>query len=185
MGVLRLVPIFCGTQTDLLGPLAERLEGVFHLPVELSAPSFDPEEAFDPSRGQHNSRVFLAQLLEDSTPETDRVLGVTSVDLFIPVLTFVFGEAQLDGRAAVVSTHRLANELYGLPADRDLLFDRLTKEAIHELGHTFNLVHCHHDRCVMASSNYVEEIDLKSERFCDRCWEELRLPSPLPPRPAR
>jgi archaemetzincin len=173
MGVLRLVPIFCGTQADLLPPLTEKLAAVFRLRVEIEPPGFDPERAFDPSRGQHNSRIFLAQLLEDTPPEVDRVLGVTSVDLFIPVLTFVFGEAQLDGRAAVVSTHRLAAELYGLPANPPGLFERLTKEAIHELGHTYNLVHCFDNRCVMASSTYAEEIDLKSERFCDRCREEL------------
>jgi len=195
MVVLQIVPIFCGTQSDLLEPLAERLEVVFRLPVEQQPPSFDPEEAFDASRGQHNSRVLLAQLLGDAPPQAHRVLGVTSVDLFIPVLTFVFGEAQLDGRAAVVSTHRLANELYGLAANPPLLFERLTKEAIHELGHTFDLVHCPDNRCVMASSNYVEEIDLKSERFCDRCWEALEeslvaatqpvTPHPPPATPAR
>jgi hypothetical protein len=64
------------------------------------------------------------------------VLGIAGVDLFIPILTYVFGEAQLAGRAAVVSTYRLDNALYGLPANHRLLLDRLAKEAIHELGHT-------------------------------------------------
>jgi archaemetzincin len=86
----------------------------------------------------------------------------------------VFGEAQLDGPAAVVSFHRLANEVYGLPPDPARFFARLCKETVHELGHTFNLIHCHDDRCVMASSTYVEGIDLKSERFCTTCQRSLR-----------
>jgi archaemetzincin len=170
---LRLVPIYCGSQAQLLAPLAEHLRDTFGTAIDVRPPDFDPELAFDPSRGQYNSRLLLTNLLRDLPAETSRVLGVTGVDLFIPVLTFVFGEAQLDGRAAVVSTHRLANELYGLPPSPGLLFDRLVKEAVHELGHTFDLVHCRADRCVMISSTYVEEIDLKSAQFCDRCRARL------------
>lgn len=172
MSTLRLVPIYCGEHADLLRPLSSRLERIFGFTVEEHAPAFDPELALDPARGQYNSRVLLAQLLR--AEHDDPVLGVTSVDLFIPVLTFVFGEAQLGGRAAVVSTHRLQNELYGLPRNRALFFDRLVKECVHELGHTRGLVHCRHDRCVMLSSNYVEQVDLKSERFCESCWEVVR-----------
>jgi archaemetzincin len=173
MGVLRIIPIYCGPLAPLLQPLAERLTQVFGLRVEQHPPGFDPELAFDTSRGQYNSRILLARLLRDSPQDAARVLGVTAVDLFIPVLTFVFGEAQLKGRAATVSTYRLSNELYGLPADPKLLFERLCKEAIHELGHTYNLMHCHQSGCVMLSSTYVEEIDLKSDQFCPSCREML------------
>jgi len=179
---LLLVPIYCGDRSGLVDPLADRLAETFLLRVETRPPSFDPELAFDADRGQYNSRVLLAQLLREpplhhdagnGTPPT-RILGLTNVDLFIAVLTFVYGEAQLDDRAAVVSAYRLDSQLYGLPADRKLLFERLVKEAVHELGHTFGLLHCTDYRCVMASSTYVEEIDLKDEHFCDRCLEQLR-----------
>jgi archaemetzincin len=173
VGVLHLVPIYCGTSRDLLAPLAARLGEVFGLQVEQHPPLFDPELAFDPSRQQYNSRILLAQLLDDGPRSATRVLGVAGVDLFIPVLTYVFGEAQLDGRAAVVSTYRLDSRLYGLPPDRNLLLDRLRKEAIHELGHTYNLVHCHKHPCVMISSTYVDGIDQKSDRFCARCLGHL------------
>lgn len=173
MGVLRLVPIHCGTRAPLLGPLAERLQKTFGLQVRHTPPGFDCEVAFDASRGQYNSRILLAQLLRDTPPDS-RVLGVAGVDLFIPVLTYVFGEAQLGGRAAVVSLHRLDDEIYGLPANPQRLFQRLHKEAVHELGHTFDLVHCHRDRCVMVSSTYVEEIDLKSDLFCAACRGVVR-----------
>ena len=172
--VLRLVPIFCAEQVSLLRPLQARLQRVFGFTVEEHPPGFDPELAFDAGRGQYNSRVLLAQLLRSAHDDGARILGVAGVDLFIPVLTFVFGEAQLDGRAAVVSSHRLHNELYGLPADRDLLFARLVKEAVHELGHTYGLVHCRNGGCVMQVSNYVEEVDIKSDRFCDPCLRLLR-----------
>jgi len=174
MGVLRLVPLHCGTRAPLLGPLGDRLQKVFGLQVQHCPPGFDCEIAFDESRGQYNSRILLAQLLQDTPPGVSRVLGVAGVDLFIPVLTYVFGEAQLGGRAAVVSLHRLDDELYGLPPHPQRLFQRLQKEAVHELGHTFDLVHCHEDRCVMTSSTYVEEIDLKSDAFCAKCLARVR-----------
>ncbi|MHC4219557.1 MAG: archaemetzincin family Zn-dependent metalloprotease [Planctomycetota bacterium] len=183
MGVLHLVPIHCGTYKHLLWPLADRLAQAFGLAVEQHALSFDAETAFDASRGQYNSRVLLAQLLRATPPEATKVLGVTAVDLFIPVLTYVFGEAQLGNRAAVVSTHRLGNELYGLPPDPDLFFERLCKESIHELGHTYSLVHCHNNRCVMTSSTYVENIDLKSDRFCSECLRLIKRDGARPGEP--
>jgi archaemetzincin len=175
--VLQLVPIYCGTSGDLLELLAAELSRMFELQVEQHPPAFDPELAFDASRGQYNSRILLAQLLHHNARPANRVLGVTAVDLFIPVLTYVFGEAQLDGTAAVVSTHRLGTEAYGLEPDEVLSKDRLVKEAVHELGHTFGLVHCPDAGCVMHASTYVEEIDLKSATFCPACVRSVRAAS--------
>jgi len=170
--MLALIPFYCGTRTALLPSLAAELESCFRLPVEQAAPAFDPEESYDTSRGQFNSRILLDLLLRHH-PGPDKLLAVTDVDLFIPVLTFVFGEAQLGGRAAVVSSHRLAPERYGLAPDLALLKTRLIRESIHELGHTFALIHCRDSRCVMASSPQVEGIDLKSSRFCQQCLDQL------------
>lgn len=127
---------------------------------------FDPLVAYDGSRRQYRSTAFLEHL---AAFPGDVVLGVTALDLFVPILTFVFGEALLGGRTAVVSTHRLDPERYGLPRDETLLADRLLKEAVHEIGHCLGLVHCPAQRCVMASSAIAEEIDLKGDVFCPRC----------------
>ncbi len=105
----------------------------------------------------------------DNRPAPWRLLGVTSLDLYIPTLTFVFGEAQLHGPCALVSMHRLRQEFYGLPADPRLAAERLLKEAVHELGHTLGLRHCDDYRCAMAPSHAVEWIDLKSPRLCPAC----------------
>jgi archaemetzincin len=104
-----------------------------------------------------------------------KVLAVSGEDLFIPILTYVFGEAQLGGEFAVVSYHRLQPERYGLAADRNLLLDRLFKESLHELGHTYGLVHCQDQDCVMRTSTYAEDIDLKGGSFCRRCQAALGL----------
>jgi archaemetzincin len=158
----------------LLDDVGNRIAKVFSTKITIRPPRFDPEMAFDSSRGQYHSTAILESLLADGGNGTDHILGVAGIDLFIPILTYVFGEAQLDGRAAVVSTYRLDSSRYGLPGDAPLLRDRLAKEAIHELGHTAGLVHCHHSMCVMRSSTYVEDIDLKSADFCPDCLKELR-----------
>lgn len=146
----------------------------FNVPVSIHThDSIDSAPAFDPRRNQYNSTAVISSVLEQFGGNDQKVLGITGVDLFVPVLMFVFGEAQLDGTAALVSTFRLDETLYGLPANRTLLQERLVKEAIHELGHTFGLIHCHNYDCVMHSSTSVEEIDVKSALLCRSCREIL------------
>ncbi len=173
-GHVDLVPIFLSGSSELLRRLAVAIERTFALPAEVHPPWFDPERAYDPARGQYDSTHLLAALRTSPRPDAARVVGVAAVDLFVPVLTYVFGEAQLGGRAAVLSTHRLRPEVYGLPADEDLVAERAEKEALHELGHTWGLRHCHEPDCVMRASTYVEEIDLKPAGLCERCWEAVR-----------
>jgi archaemetzincin len=154
---------------NLLISLMFVLESSFKIPVVISSNSFSLDGGMDLLREQYNSTWILTELLKSEPEESCRILGVTSVDLFIPVLTYVFGEAQLDGKAAVVSIYRLRDELYGLPKNPEKLKTRLGKEAVHELGHTFGLVHCQDPGCVMYTSTYAEEIDFKSKEFCSSC----------------
>lgn len=174
MPVVHLVPICLPAQAGLLDDVGNRIAKAFATKVTVRPPRFDPEMAFDSSRGQYHSTAILQSLLADSGNGEGRILGIAGVDLFIPILTYVFGEAQLDGRAALVSIYRLDNARYGLPVNALLLSERLAKESIHELGHTAGLVHCHHPVCVMRSSTYVEDIDVKSADFCPDCLKELR-----------
>jgi archaemetzincin len=128
--------------------------------------------ALDPARRQYHSTAILARLQGLDTSGS-HLLGVAADDLYVPVLTFVFGEAQLSGLHAVISAHRLREEFYGLPPNPDLLHERLTKAALHELGHTFGLGHCSQWNCVMASTHAVERLDLKAAAFCRGCLRGL------------
>jgi archaemetzincin len=155
--------------------LISPVQSTFGLSVHVNLTNaIDASFAFDMYRNQYNSTSIISAFVRRFEKHEGKVLGITSVDFFVPVLTYVFGEAQLDGPIAVVSSYRLDDTLYGLPDNPKLLEERLIKEAIHELGHTFGLVHCHDYRCVMHSSTAVEEIDVKSERFCLACEDQLR-----------
>jgi archaemetzincin len=149
--------------------LGQNLSQTFKIETRIRNRSIDLTHVYDSNRNQYHSSGLLFQLIQDPPPETLKILGVTELDLFIPIFTFLFGEAQLKGMGALVSTHRLKNQFYGLPEDEELLKSRLLKECIHELGHTFGLIHCFNLRCVMNTSTYVEDIDQKSANFCKSC----------------
>ena len=168
MKLLQLLPI--GNVDDaLLKDLRPAVGEILSVPCKVLPVRLDPEFAFHGERQQYHSSEILQRMQSFLTPDSWRVLGVAAVDLYIPILTFVFGEAQMNGPCAVLSAHRLRQEFYGLPPDRELFRQRLIKEAVHELGHTLNLTHCEDYRCVMASSHAVEWIDLKESALCANC----------------
>jgi len=155
--------------------LGRALSECFRVPCSTRKDTLDPSFAYDPKRNQFHSTAILASMQPLSNG--NRILAVTGFDLFVPVLTFVFGEAQLAGNCAVVSLHRLREEVYGLPPNSSLQAERLRKEAVHELGHTFGLRHCDNWRCVMTSSHSVEWLDVKTREFCASCRKVISLGS--------
>lgn len=168
MKLLQLLPIG-NLDGELLMDLGPALADTFRMPCEILSPPLDPEFAFHGERQQYHSSELIRRMQGWIKADSWRVLGVTALDLYIPILTFVFGEAQMGGSCAVVSTHRLRQEFYGLPSDRNMLHQRLLKEAVHEIGHTLNLSHCDDYGCVMAPSHAVEWIDLKESTLCAGC----------------
>jgi archaemetzincin len=168
MKLLHILPIG-NVEDGLLKDLRPVVEETFRFPCKVLPVRLDPEFAFHGERQQYHSSEILHRMQSFLTADSWRMLGVSAVDLYIPILTFVFGEAQIGGPCAVISAHRLRQEFYGLPPDGGLFRERVIKEAVHELGHTLNLTHCEDYRCVMASSHAVEWIDLKESALCAAC----------------
>jgi len=153
---------------ELLEHVRFHLAAAFGRPVFLWESPERPRHAYDEKRKQWRTAPILKWLLEQG-PGAGKVLGITDQDLFIPILTYVFGEAQLGGEAAVVSMARLGG---GEGDGRKLLVERLAKEAVHEVGHAFGLVHCGHAHCVMSRSPAVREVDEKAG-LCADCRAHL------------
>ena len=168
MKVLQLLPIG-DCDGRVLEHVGARLGRTVGVPWEVCGRPLDPAFAFHPERQQYHSSEILKAMQDRLERHTWRLLGVTDHDLYIPILTFVFGEAQMGGPCAVVSSHRLRQEFYGLPRDQELMRQRLLKEAVHELGHTLHLTHCDDYRCAMAPSHAVEWIDIKEAELCALC----------------
>ena len=158
---------------EALKTVRERLAEEFDAPVrEAALPGI--EFAFDAGRGQYGSIAALEMVARECPTDALKMLAVTGRDLFIPVLTFVYGQAQLGGRVGVMSLERLRQEFYGLDPDPEIFRERASKEALHEAGHTFGLVHCANRSCAMALATNIRQIDLKRAAFCASCAAELR-----------
>jgi archaemetzincin len=141
----------------------------FSLPARILDPKPLPPHTYHVMRNQYHSTQLLEYLLKDEYTEPFRVLGVTAVDLYIPIFTFVFGEAQLDGRAALISIFRPGGGADGVRPPRALFLDRLTKLGAHELGHTFGLGHCQEEGCLMGFAANLEKLDQKNLTLCKYC----------------
>lgn len=169
-----IILVSCGLfDNKLLKSVARDVSLEFHFPVHIKECSVDIHQFYNPSRRQYDANGLLKMVSDPAPQEALKVIGMLRVDLYIPILTYIFGQASLNGRVGVVSLYRLRNEHYGLEPDYDLLVERFSKVTLHELGHTFGLIHCNNPVCVMRSSTYVEDLDQKNKSFCYRCREEL------------
>jgi archaemetzincin len=158
---------------EIMEELKDRVGGIFQCPAEIKAGFSDLTQAYNPERKQYFSSKLLALLGKAGREE--RVIGIADVDLYVPRLNFVFGEADIASRTAIVSLCRLRQEYYGLAPDEALFLERATKEIVHELGHTFGLGHCPNNKCVMHFSNSLADTDLKEAHLCNKCQPKIIL----------
>lgn len=162
-------------EKGLLEMVVNDVEREFSLPVKIQDGYLDLSEFYDSARRQYDGNKLIKEIDFRFASDTVKILGIFNVDLFIPILTYIFGQAFLNGRAGIASIYRLNNERYGIKADNKIFVDRIRKEVIHELGHTFGLIHCKNPDCVMRSSTYVEDIDQKSHQLCNHCRSNLMI----------
>ncbi len=138
------------------------IEQRFRYPCKVYARINYPDECYVDSRGQYDAACMLAKMFDYPG---FRVVGITDVDLFVMDANFVFGLGARNEKCAIVSTFRLKSAPH-------LLFERMEKEILHELGHTFGLLHCKNS-CVMKFSNTIFDTDTKPAEFCDVCREKI------------
>lgn len=149
---------------ELVKWLAKELEKKFATEVRILPPEKIPETCFDNTRKQFNSTCILY-----SYRAKEKTLLVTSEDIYADHMNFVFGEAEILGKRAIVSYYRLRTQ------DEEIFKQRVLKEAVHELGHVFGLKHCKNPGCVMNFSSCVLEVDKKTSSFCSRCFSKIKI----------
>lgn len=158
---LDLIPM---GRTDMtaISVIAANLQAILGLNTRIIPVQPEPEHAFLARRGQYDAGKILHALA--AIPEGSRLrLAVVSVDIYTPILTFVFGESQLGGKAAVVSLFRTKCE------NPEKFYNRAAKIAIHEIGHLLGIVHCRTPDCLMGFSSSLEKLDRLPLRFCQAC----------------
>lgn len=171
-----IILISCGHfDKSITSIIADDILQLLHYEVVVTECYLDLAEFYDARRRQYNANQVMSLVSERVPYYTFKAIGIFRVDFFIPILTYIFGQAALNGKIGIASLYRLRNELYGLPSNQLLMIERFRKVVIHELGHTFGLIHCQTTNCIMRSSTYVEDIDQKELRFCPDCQKKLQL----------
>lgn len=159
----------------LLDFVAKELTMKFSADIIVDSLKIPFENAHSINRLQYYSTQVIANASEKSSELEGKVIILTSLDLYVPALTYIFGEAQLDGKHSIVSACRLHEEFYSGITNEELLLERTIKEVLHELGHNFGLKHCNDWDCVMHSSPGIEEVDIKGKFYCKSCRKSLPL----------
>ena len=162
---------------NFLEKLAENINREFSVHIKIIEGHMDISKYYDPARRQYDANELLKKVDSIFASDMNKTIGLFNIDIFIPIFTYIFGQAFLNGRTGIVSDYRLSNERYGIESDKNLLIERFSKEIIHELGHTFGLIHCHIPDCVMRSGTYVEDIDQKNASLCPKCRKQLKASS--------
>lgn len=182
---------------SILRFLARGLTVRFDSEVKISRHMIIPSRLFNQQKGQYDARRLLGFLTENMTIREVRGinLAVFDRDLFAGSLDFVFGLSSCFPRICVISLLRIhphygrdyfSEQLQKRKAGRFPLavkrltgsekktyHERILKEAVHGIGHTFGLTHCRDRSCIMYPSEDIGLIDGKGTEFCDLCRSDL------------
>ncbi len=159
---------------ELLQRVILELKKILLVDIKIIDLQLDLRKAYSPERRQYYSTQLIADALNRTSRINGKIVILVDFDLYIPVFTYVFGEAQLNGKHSIVSLCRLHEEFYTGRTDTELLFERAVKEILHELGHNFGLLHCSSWECVMHASAEIEEVDIKGSIYCKDCRRTLQ-----------
>jgi archaemetzincin len=162
-------------ERKVLKHLLLKLKERFRCNVDLGLTLPHPQYSYNPTRSQYHSTQILHEMSRRIKIGTgEKIIGIVDLDLYVPGLNFVFGEAILGGGYCVISLTRLRQSYYGYIEEEKRFFDRVGKEAVHEVGHTYGLGHCKDPNCVMRFSNSLFDTDRKTDDFCKRCRGKLK-----------
>ncbi|MEE2903750.1 MAG: archaemetzincin family Zn-dependent metalloprotease [Myxococcota bacterium] len=151
------------------------VEQVFARTIEVGTPLPVPKYAFNPTREQYHSAAILKRVESARLDSWSAAVGITDLDLFVPEVPFVFGEADRSTRSAIISLNRMRSTLGSVTTRQEVLRRRFVSELIHQMGLIKGLAHCPNNRCVMFQSTSVQDTDKRGIQFCANCRKRLVL----------
>ena len=158
-----------GTACDVV---MAHLQVLMGFTARIQAPRPVPAYAYLPNRRQYDAGLILKALGQD-LPYFQVRLGITVLDLCLPILSYVYGEAFLGDRLAVISLHRIGLRPEEGNVESALLYERLAKVALHEVSHAIGIPHCRENGCLMHFSQGLKNLDGLNLHFCPKCRLEI------------
>ena len=171
---MQIALVLIGRTVPGFNDIASAIAKEFKAKITTELIDFPMTRSFRSERDQYDAEILLKDLRKFMPLGVDRAVFMMREDVFAGRLSFVFGVAM--GGACLVSTARLDPRFYGeknMEKARALFIDRVIKEVVHELGHTFGLPHCDDKKCVMVFSNSITDVDYKGADFCKYCSKAL------------
>jgi archaemetzincin len=175
VGRIGIVPVNA-IDASLVTRLALCLEERFLLACSVERTLRVPVTTLNSVRKQLFLTTLVARTAALDLPYEGFRLAVTEYDLYKISHQFIFGEGSEEQKVAVVSLSRLRTEFYREEPDDNVLFQRLLKESVHNLGHAMGLRHCQQARCAMVVSNSIFDTDNKHPHLCEACERRVRKP---------
>ncbi len=148
---------------ELEAPIAQVLGVAAYVGKPLLA---QPGFAFNKDRNQYHTTAIMRRLLTIKDMGTPLIIGIADVDLFVPDSPFVYGEADRESHAAVMS-------LWRLKAEGEAWKRRTFVEAVHQAGHLVGLSYCEDARCAMFLATTITDAERRQLHLCNNCRNEL------------
>lgn len=175
--VIYIQPIgnFTSEEKKIVDKTVEYVGKFFQLKTTML--SLIPEDAIPSDKKRMNSGVeqfdasyITHKVLPKKMPDDGIVvMAITAKDLYPSEdWNYVFGLASYQKRTGVSSFNRFLTD-----NDYTLCLNRITKTAVHEIGHMFTINHCKHAVCLMNGVNHLPESDTKPNALCSECLKKL------------
>lgn len=159
----------------LLKATGKMIASYYHLPIKYIHHPI-PTAAFLKQRKRYDSNIILEELKKLHTNDYRFVAGLTSHDISTHkngITDFgIFGLGSMDGGSCITSTCRLKRN-----ADASLLYNRVYKVVLHEIGHNYGVPHCtNNNPCFMKDAKaQIKTVDHEPMQMCGDCIKKKRI----------
>jgi archaemetzincin len=131
-----------------------------------------PPNAWYASRNRYIADSLLVFLKKEKKRDIIKIVGLTNEDISTAKGAHtnwgVMGLGYCPGVSCVISSFRVK----GSSNNYRHFTDRMTKLALHELGHTFGVPHCQHMNCIMKDAEGKMNLD-KAQFYCSECRSKI------------